>query len=256
MIFLLAPTISFASDIETSRFVSVCTQIQNENMHDVSSDEYTLFIELKKQYYLDDCNYLWLYLNKQESILIQNVSIGDFRLLSNLETLRYLSLNNNLIQDSASLPNLPQLRYLNLSNNKLTDFKGIPDYPNLTVLRASDNQITSIESLRGLRSLEVLDLTNNAIESLWPLTELVEIQELFADNNQTSNILPILYLPEIRTLSLEQNPIRFCPRGAWTRVQNQTLEMTPFLQSFCINQRKQELKSLVSFRSGHDKQPE
>lgn len=256
MTFLILPTISFGSDIETSRFVSVCTQIQNENMYDVSSDEYTLFIELKKQYYLDDCHYLWLYLNKQESIQIQSVSVSDFQMLSNLETLRYLSLNNNLIQDSAALPNLPQLRYLNLSQNNLTDFEGIPDYPNLTVLRASDNKIASIESLRGLHSLEVLDLTNNEIESLWPLTELMKIQELFADNNQTRNILPILYLPDIHTLSLEQNPIQFCPRGSWTRIQNQTIEVTPFLKNYCINQRKQELKSLVPFRSAYGKQSE
>lgn len=234
------------------RFISVCKQVQNNNIYDASPSERALYEDLKRQYYLEKCELLWLYVSKQETLVLPNIGVDDFRMLSHMETVVYLNLKGNQVSNAELLPDIPQLRYLNLENNALESLKNIPDFPNLKTLILANNDIKNIEGIRQMPSLEEVDLRSNQITDLWPVVGLSELDAFHVSNNTISNILPILYLPNIISLSLHNNPVRFCPRGTWTIIKGKKIDISPFFQHYCIHLRQQETQNMLSFMTEDD----
>ena len=253
---LLSMALAETDPPQKHRFVSVCKQVQNNNIYDVSPSEKSLYVELKKQYYLDDCDMLWMFIDKQERLIIKDQSIQDFSLLSGHSTVLYLNIEGNSVSQTAHLPNIPQLRYLNLKDNQLSDLKGMPNYPDLHTLIIADNQLVDITGIDQLSALKWVDLSSNEISNIWPIVKLTLLRTLYVADNNISNILPTFYMENALSLSLHNNPVRFCPRGTWTRVQGQKIDVPPFLQHYCIHLRQQEAKALFSFKPKSDAPPE
>jgi internalin A len=230
----------------------VCKQVKNNNVYDASPSEQALYTELKRQYYLEGCERLWLYISKQETLVLQGLGVNDFRMLSNLETVVYLNLKDNHVSKAEFLPKIPQLRYLNLEKNKLLSLDKMPEYPNLHTLVLGQNNITNIDAVRQMPRLQFIDLSSNEITDMWPVAGLEEIRALHVSNNSVSNILPILYLPKVVSLSLHNNPVRFCPRGTWTIINRKKIDISPFFQHYCIHLRRQEAQNMLSFKGVDD----
>ena len=250
--------LAFADGTEETkhRFVSVCKQVINHNVYDASPSEQSIYRTLKEQYYLDNCEMLWKFVDQQEKLVITHEGIQDFHPLDGHSHLLYLNIEGNALTKAENLPTIPQLRYLNLNGNQLENLNGSPEYPELKTLLIEDNELNDIEEIHQYTSLEWIDLSGNQITNLWPIRKLSNVKTLYVSDNKVSNILPLFYLESAVSLGLDGNPIRFCPRGTWTRVNGQKLIVPPFIQHYCIHLRQQETQSFFSFTSNSDEPQE
>ena len=258
MILLYMATNAMAEEESNSkhRFVSVCKQVTNKNIYDASPSEQAIYSVLKGQYFLEDCDLLWQFINQQERLVITNQEIKDFHLLDGHNHLLYLNIEGNALAQSESLPNIPQLRYLNLSHNKLQNFQNAPEYPQLKTLLVNHNALNNIEDIMQYPTLEWIDISSNEVVNIWPVHQLQELKTFYASDNNISNILPLFNLESVISLALNDNPIRFCPRGTWTRVDGQRMVVPAFIQHYCIHLRQQETKAIFKNESNTDEQQE
>lgn len=108
-------------------------------------------------------------------LFLDGKELTHIPLLEGEESLKLLSLKNNLIDRVQNLVSLPNLIYLDLTNNKISELENFQGMANLRVLIVGKNKLTRIKNLECLNKLEILDLHSNLItntEGLKPLPDL------------------------------------------------------------------------------------
>ena len=121
--------LAFADGTEETkhRFVSVCKQVINHNVYDASPSEQSIYRTLKEQYYLDNCEMLWKFVDQQEKLVITHEGIQDFHLLDGHSHLLYLNVEGNALSKTKkphhTATPLPQPQWQSAGLN------GSPEYP-------------------------------------------------------------------------------------------------------------------------------
>ena len=161
--------------------------------------------QLKKLEYLD---LSWL-----DELSSQEI---DYNFLSNLETLKNLSLTGiNKIKSFDFLKELKDLEILYLNRLRLTKVPAaVSKLPNLKKLFLGENELESCEGLSSLDNIKVLDLSYNNVSDISSLKDLHNIESLrLAKNNLKSAdaIKPLMSLPNLKELSLHGNPLEDIP---------------------------------------------
>lgn len=112
------------------------------------------------------------------TLTIENNKISDFKFISKLTNLTYLSVLSIKNIDINFLKGLVNLRFLNLSNCDLEDITSLADMTNLKSLNLRNNQIVDLTPLSKLSNLKSLDHANNPINDFTPLKGLPNLQKL------------------------------------------------------------------------------
>ncbi|XP_014279954.1 dynein axonemal assembly factor 1 homolog isoform X2 [Halyomorpha halys] len=106
-----------------------------------------------------------------------------------------------------------ELRFINLNNNVIDKIENLEILSKLTIIDLGHNMISKIENLSQLSNLQTLDIANNYIETMEDIEHLKECQSLrnidLAHNSITDpNAVEIFAnMGSLKTLSLIGNPL-------------------------------------------------
>ncbi len=114
---------------------------------------------------------------------------------------------------SADFSNISSLTYLYIDNNLLTEFNSNTLPQSLLILKASENDISNIDEVLTLDNLIALDLSSNALTELPEITSetLQMLTSLSLDNNEISDFSALGNLQSLETLSLANNRFTAIP---------------------------------------------
>jgi internalin A len=119
------------------------------------------------------------------NLTINDVSVPDFSLLSELVSLRILELK----QFDFDVLNIKRLKDMDTGNYiGIEDITSLADLVNLTELSLEFYFIEDVSPLAGLTDLEILSLRYNKITDTSPLTGLKNLTNLRLDNNPITNL--------------------------------------------------------------------
>jgi hypothetical protein len=152
-----------------------------------------------------------------------------------LDTIKALSANRNLIFNSANLSNVDEVVYfkntdtLRVANNQLTSFPhDLSRFQHLQRLQLSNNQLTTapnihyVNAISGDTAIKLVYLLNNKITTIpasWnsynAMTQVIDLS-----NNELQKIPTFINYPQIRRLDLRNNliPIMQNPRWAISNI--------------------------------------
>ncbi len=162
-------------------------------------------------------------LTYDELELIDSTLNCEYRLISSLEGIGYLTEATSLLLGNNQIKTLPDemedlenLTTLNVENNNIIIINEIiGEITNLATLNISDNQIETLPStLSTLIALTSLDISDNDITTLPSSTikELNSLVSLDASNNEIETIpANIRYLTSLTSLDLSNNKIHTLP---------------------------------------------
>ena len=136
----------------------------------------------------------------------------DLSPLSSLTGLRSLELDNydwyGLDYDFSPLSSLTSLRHLKLLNVRFSDLSPLSGLANLRWLKLDNNRtISDLSPLSGLVGLKQLDLDGNDISDLSPLSGMVGLTRLSLWSNEIADLSPLSSLTGLTTLELQNNDI-------------------------------------------------
>lgn len=140
--------------------------------------------------YLDG---LELAVNLESLDLYDNDAVSDLSPLSELTSLRRLSLGYNEVSDVSPLSGLTSLRRLNLIGNEVSDVSPLSGL-SLEGLFLHDNLISEVSPLANIGTLQSLSLGRNVVRDVSPLTELTELGRLRLDGNPIADFSPLAML--------------------------------------------------------------
>ena len=111
-----------------------------------------------------------------------------------------------------NLSNLTSLKLLSVQSNRLSSISGLSALTNLEELYISHNALTQISGLDANTQLRVLDISNNPISRLENLSHLNELEELWASNCQLGDFAEVERelkgKEELTTVYFEGNPLQ------------------------------------------------
>ena len=157
---------------------------------------------------------------------ISSLKAGDF---DGLTPMSGLELNNNSINDISVLSNLTFLASLELHNNSISDISVLSNLTSLTGLKLSSNLISDISVLEDLTSLAFLELNNNSISDISALEDLTSLIGLYLAGNPIPDYGPLRRLkaanPDVDIdIDINNNPPVFTEGTSTTR---SVVETTP-----------------------------
>jgi len=138
------------------------------------------------------------------TVFLNENTLRSFEGLGQFKILKYLNMNNNLVQEAlldGLLNSLPQLEELHLAGNGLRAVELSIGHEKLRVLNVRKNKLSAIADFSSLASLEVLDISDNCIAQL-------EFDNVF--KNSIPQSLLQLYLRNNEFISKERNYRKKC----------------------------------------------
>jgi spore coat protein CotH/Leucine-rich repeat (LRR) protein len=160
------------------------------------------------------------YFSSLEKLDLEDNFIKDVTPLSDLTSLKWLSLRNNQIIDLEAVSfdaivDLP-LTYLSLRHNvvedensevRLTDISLLSNFSQLVSLELRDNQISNIRPIESLVRLTELDISQNPLEdtNLNSLRFLTNLQELNIRETGATNLDVLRALTNLEYLNIHSN---------------------------------------------------
>jgi Leucine-rich repeat (LRR) protein len=127
--------------------------------------------------------------------------------LSDLESVKTLSISAKGIQSLAGLELLSNLEELSAKKNEITDLGPLRTLRHLKMLKLGDNSIADLAPLKGLAELTTLELDHNSIVDVSPLGGLQKLQELSMTDNFIESFEPLKNCPALSHLGLAQNQL-------------------------------------------------
>ncbi|XP_062861044.1 leucine-rich repeat-containing protein 49 isoform X2 [Trichomycterus rosablanca] len=127
--------------------------------------------------------------------------------LDGMDTLRFFSLQHNLISHLPNLTHLHYLVFLDLHDNRLLDMTAVSCLRSLRVLMLGRNRIERICGLYDLTKLDVLDLHSNQISRIENVAHLVELRALNLAGNFITRVENLQGLDSLIELDLQHNRI-------------------------------------------------
>lgn len=141
------------------------------------------------------------------NISLVGSDLNDLGFLSALVNLQTANLHDNNISDITPLSGLTSLTHLGLADNNISDISAVTNLTSLYTLVLDNNNISDISSVSGLTSLHELLLGRNNLEDISPISGLTNLNYLTLSNNNISNISGISGLTSLSHLEISYNPI-------------------------------------------------
>ena len=152
-------------------------------------------------------------LTSLKKLSIWHADVLDISKLSTLINLEYLTIahNHKPITDITFLQNLPNLKHLDLrgwNRPALKEVSPIKDLDNLEYLNLGGNLITDISPLSNLVNLVHLNLNGNGdLSNISPLENLSKLTKLYLYSNSIVDITPLSKLTNLQDIKLYSNQI-------------------------------------------------
>jgi leucine-rich repeat-containing protein 49 len=143
-----------------------------------------------------------------EKFYLNSMDLPHMPLFEGEESLKLLSLENNLITKIDHLVSLSNLLYLNLYNNRIVEIENLHSIPKLKALMLGKNQIERIRNLNNLADLEVLDLHSNKIKLIENLGGLKKLRLLNLANNQLTSFNELVNNKQLEEINLRKNMVK------------------------------------------------
>jgi Leucine-rich repeat (LRR) protein len=139
--------------------------------------------------------------------LSNNEFIVDIEPLSQLTSLKLLSLSGTKIKDLSPVRNLTELLELDLSRTSATDFNGLRYSDRITSLNLNGVPVEDISVLEKMTSLEKLDLGETSVVDFAVLNRLPKLKSLNLEGTSIVNLAPIGSLAELTELKASRTKI-------------------------------------------------
>lgn len=117
---------------------------------------------------------------------LDKVDIVDLSILTHMEALQNLKINNGPVSDYASLSTLKNLKSLDLSNTSINNLDFVVSLSGLEEIIIAGTAVESIKSLITLSSLRYIDLSNTKIKRISYLNKLQNLKEVKLTNTGLS----------------------------------------------------------------------
>lgn len=165
------------------------------------------------------------------SLSLSKDNLADISFLKDLGRLESLDLAQNKIADISVLRGLTRLTKLDLGYNKLTDLDALTPLTALAELGIRVNKIADLSFIRGMTKLETLYANNNKYKDLSPLTGLVNLVRLDVGGpfnaGKVTDLSPLATLSKLETLDVSSNKITdVSPLKACVSLQSLRCEVT------------------------------
>lgn len=147
----------------------------------------------------------------KEKLHLNKKSLPHIPLFEGEESLKFLSLESNVISKIDHLISLNNLLFLNLYENKISEIDNLSTVPRLKALMLGKNTIDKIKNLSFLQDLEVLDLHSNRIKLIENLENLKRLKVLNLANNQITSFGELMLNKKLEDLNLRKNLIVSIP---------------------------------------------
>ncbi|CAL6064952.1 leucine-rich_repeat domain-containing protein [Hexamita inflata] len=160
--------------------------------------------------------YLISFLDNLTELNLQNNKISDISSFSKLKNLKKLYLYSNCIEDISALKSLLNLTHLFLSSNQLTSYT--LTLPNLVELELSCNKLQDKSGLQHSPKLEILNLFKTETTDLHTIPhQLFGLKDLDLYLNNITDISYLSNFVDLQILELNCNqqlqnigPLKFC----------------------------------------------
>ncbi|MEP2772770.1 MAG: leucine-rich repeat domain-containing protein [Fulvivirga sp.] len=136
-----------------------------------------------------------------------NQFIIDIDALSNLTSLKYLSLKNTKINDVTALRNLTSLTHLNLSNTNINSIDALKYCRSMKRLNLSNTPLKKIDVLENMPTLSVLNLSNTWVDNLEAIKKLQTLRDLQLAQTKITSTNALSELSQLEALNLKQTPV-------------------------------------------------
>lgn len=140
---------------------------------------------------------------------ILNIELLDFS-RSDLDSLEFIKPLQKLdylyikkVDDISPLSELSSLKKLSMDRCKVGDLAPLKSLTRLKEVRADNCEILDVSALSGLTQLVELHLRGNEIEDIEGLSTLINLEELDLTYNPVKDISPLKYCVSLRKLSIE-----------------------------------------------------
>jgi len=139
---------------------------------------------------------------------VNDCGVTDLAPVASLSQLAFASFQNNPITDLAPLSGLAQLKDLRIANTHVSDLRPLSTLPALATLDAENALISNLAPLHGMPSLESLNLPFNPIAELPPsLAGMVKLHELNLNDTDIVDVSPLGDLSHLEYLRVDGSPI-------------------------------------------------
>lgn len=158
-----------------------------------------------------------LYAENLEKLFLEYLGhFAGLEIVFELEELERISLVNSRLRsnDIDGISELETLKVLRLDGNIIENLPSLEGLDELEILSLKDNEIVEITEINKLRSLKVLDLSDNHIKDLAPLINLDRLDRLDISGNRVTDVSPLLKnegLQEKDIVYLQNNFLDFPP---------------------------------------------
>ncbi|CAL6064958.1 leucine-rich_repeat domain-containing protein [Hexamita inflata] len=160
--------------------------------------------------------YLISFLDNLTELNLQNNKISDISSFSKLKNLKKLYLYSNCIEDISALKSLLNLTHLFLSSNQLTSYTVA--LPNLVEISLSYNKLQDKSGLQHSPKLEILNLFKTETTDLHTIPhQLFGLKDLDLSLNNITDISYLSNFVDLQILELNCNqqlqnigPLKFC----------------------------------------------
>lgn len=106
------------------------------------------------------------------------INIRDISYLTNVKTLRYITLYNGILSNISCINNMPELEYLCIFSCRVSKLGTLNGLPKLKYLNLERNRIRNAEAIANCKSLEVLFLRGNRIKNTDFIDQLPQLRSV------------------------------------------------------------------------------
>ena len=147
------------------------------------------------------------YCHRVSEIRLTGLKEEDIRILSNGNSLTYLSIATSEVDDLSALEGLSNLKTLSLWHTSVHDFSALAKLKHLEILELSMTNISDLSPLSQLTDLTKLRLNFTEVKDLSPLKSLRNLQELYLDGTRVEKLTALEDLLNLRCLRLEYTKV-------------------------------------------------
>lgn len=147
-------------------------------------------------------------LSRLLTLKVVDIPILDPQLLTNLISIKQLTLSGCNLSNSGFIQAMNNLEYIDLSRNQLQRFRLSGKLPELRELNISRNQINELYFLEDIPNVQRMNLSYNQLARFITGMNFNYLKELYLDNNLIDSLWFGVPTPALTSLSLNHNRIR------------------------------------------------
>jgi len=142
-----------------------------------------------------------------EVLNLSENSVSDLTAISDITTLRCLSIKGTKVTNISSLSNLTHLEWIDLSSSSIYDINPLEKLTELKDLSLENTKVKDLDAIKNLQLIEKINLSYTEIIDFSKIKNLINIKNLNLSNSKFSDLKILENLLSIDNLDLSNSDI-------------------------------------------------